>query len=196
MSLKMHWMKRGTRVFTRNGPGAIVSCGGSVIGVELDHLWAGEKIVYFESSDEMVVESDFTLVRVINLGSFTPRLIVSAENYLSWEECICAMRGLVSSNETLLALNFKERRFESNRSLMNSEAYQILKTGLSVYEPVAANFYGSLKEVRDAWAKEVDVLVGTTSNMFLCVMLDFENQQILAKALFATTQVISREIYW
>lgn len=197
MSFRKEWVKYGLRVFTRNGPGKLISCEEMHGVVRLDKPWAGSRDFYFEEQGEVVLESDFTLVRIINLTSFTPILVTSAQNYWSWGECLSAMEDLYSSNETLLALNFQKRVFESNRKLKGEDLYQILETGLSVYrQHTKDKFYFSLEEARKAWHEDIDVLSGTSSDILLCALLDFENNKILAKAFFATTQVVSKETFW
>lgn len=195
MSLKIQDVKRGSRVLTRNGPGELVSYGGMGAEVELDKPWAGSKFAFFGEADEIVVESNFTLVRIINLGSFTSRLIADAQNYFSWDECRNALEGPFASNETLVALNFEKRIFESNRRIESANPYQVLETGLSIYRPTEAKLYSSLKKAGEAWKKNIDVLAGTSGNILLCVLLDLENKRILAKAVFAATQVVSKEIW-
>ncbi|MBU4000359.1 hypothetical protein KKG29_04285 [Patescibacteria group bacterium] len=197
MSFNTKKLKRGSRVLTRNGPGELVSCGGMGVGVgvELDRPWAGSKFVFFGEAEEIVVESNFTLVRIINLGSLAPRLIAGAQNYLSWDECRNALEEPFALNETLVALNFEKRILESNRRLGNADLYQILETGLSIYQPAEAKLYSSLKKAEEAWKKNIDALSGTSGDILLCALLDLENKRILAKAVFAATQVVSKEIF-
>lgn len=195
MSFKKEWVKRRTRVLTRNGPGKLISYGRIGAKVELDKPWAGSKFAFFGETDEIVIESNFTLVRIINLGSFTPRLIVGAQNYSFWDECLNALEGHYASNETLIALNFEKRIFESNRRLESPNPYQILETGLGICQSTEAKLYSSLGETKTAWQENIDTLSGTSGNIWLCTLLNLENKRILAKAVFATTQVVSKEIW-
>lgn len=54
----------------------------------------------------------------------------------------------------------------------------------------------SVGEAKEAWQKDIDLLSGTSGDILLCALLDFENRKILAKAVFAVTQVVSKEIFW
>lgn len=195
MSFKKEWAKYGARVLTRNGPGKFHSFTGAGAQVELDSPWAGDKLLLGEV-DEMVVESDFTLVRIINLGTFTPGLITNAQNYPSWDECKNALEEPVASNETLIALNFEKRQFKSNRKIESDDPYHILEIPLNVYRVLKVKLYSSLEEAQKAWQDDIDALSGTSDDILLCALLDFENKQILAKAVLAATQVVSKEIFW
>ncbi len=197
MPFKTEWVEYGSRVLTRNGPGKIISCEETHGLVRLDKTWAESKDFYYEDRGEITLESEYTLVRIINLGSLKPILLVNAQNYPSWEECRKALEKPYASNETLLALNFESKIFESNRKVESEIPFQILETGLSVYrKPMEVKFYSSLEKAKKAWQKDVDVLSGTTGDILLYTMLDFENKKILAKAVFTTTQTVSKETYW
>lgn len=151
MSFKTEWVAFGSRVLTRNGPGRLVSLGGMGGEVELDKSWAGSRFLFVGEPGEASLESDFTLVRIINLTSFAPTLIMSAQNYPSWEECLKALEEPYASNETLLALNFKSKIFESNRRIESEDPYQILETALSIYrQSLEAKFYSFLEEAQAA----------------------------------------------
>ena len=192
-------IKYGLRVLTRNGPGRLMSFEDQSGIVKLDKAWAGSRDLHFCSKDqsEMVLESDFTLVRVINLSTFAPIFITSAQNYPSWEECLNAMNDMYSSNETLLALNFKQRVFKANRNIISEDPYQILEVGLSVYRQHTVNkFYSSLEEAKKDWKDDIDAMSGTSGELLLCVLLDFDKMEIMARAIFATTQVVSKETFW
>lgn len=189
MSLKKEWVKPGLRVLTRSGPGEIISYG-EICQVVLDN--AVGKIAFFEK-DGIVIESDFTVVRVINLGTFTERLITSAQNYPSWEECLRALEEPFAQNETLLALNFQERKFESNRPLGNLTAYQILEIYLDKYQSMETKFYDSIQEAMEAWLKITEL--SGASSILLCTLIDLEASQILARAIFSTFGVCTKEIW-
>lgn len=197
MPIKTEWVGYGSRVLTRNGPGRLVSFEETHGLIRLDKAWAGSKDFYYEDLGEITLESEYTLVRIINSGSLKPILLVNAQNYPSWEECPRALEKPYASNETLLALNFESKIFESNRKLESEIPFQILETGLSEYRhPTEVKFYSSFEKAKKAWKKDVDVLSGTSGDILLCTLLDFENKKILAKAIFATTQTISKETYW
>lgn len=195
MSFRKAWEKYGARVLTRNGPGKLFSFIGNGVEVKLDKPWAGKKSRFFDETDEIVIESNFTLVRIINLGSSTPRLITTGQNYPTWDECRNTLGGPFASNETLIALNFEKRIFESNRRLENTDLYQVLETTLNAYQATEAKLYSSLEKARKAWQDDIDALSGTSGDILLCALLDFENKRILAKAVFAATQVVSKEIF-
>lgn len=197
MSFKIEWVKKGSRVITQNGPGSLESFGGLGGEVRLDKEWAGSKLLYFSDTGEMSLESDFTLIRVINLGKFKPILLASAQNYPSREECMSVLEEPCASNETLLALDFQQRTFESSRKIESELPYQVLETGLSVYRRIEdVSFYSSLDEAREAWQEDVDPLAGTSGDVLLYALLDFEGRKILAKAVLTTAQVVSKETFW
>ena len=197
MSFRTEWTEYGSRVLTRKGPGKLISCEESRGLVRLDKSWAGSKDFYYEERGEITLESNFTLVRIINLTSFASTLVMNAQNYSSWEECLRALEEPYASNETLLALNFERKIFESNRKIESEDPYQILETGLSVFrQSLEIRFYSSLEEVQAAWQEDIDSLSGTTGDILLYTMLDFENKKILAKAVFTTAQTVSKETYW
>ena len=185
-------IKIGQKVLTRNGPGEIISFDKNRIQVELDKAIPGKKIFFFKEG-EITIDSDFTLVRVINLGTYSHRLIANAQNYPSWEECLEALKQPFPQNETLIALNFKERKFESNR-LLRGATYNLIEVYLDMYWPMDAKFYEFESEAKEAW-KKIDDLDGTIDHILLCTLINLETFQILTRAIFSTMEVIKKEVY-
>ena len=195
MSVKEEWLKPRLRVLTPNGPGIIkYSRVNGVCRVKLDDPVAGEEISVFQRG-EVVVESDFTLVRLVNLGFLDYYLISSAQNYPTWEECLEALKQPFSQDEILIALNFEKKEFRTNRLLPQTEKYNFIQCYFDVHKHMEAKFYDFIEEAKKAW-EEVDRLDGITNYILLCCIIDLETSQILSRALFSRMKVIAKETYW
>lgn len=202
MSLKKEWVKPGLRVLTPNGPGALLSPEtasgfyGQHYEVELDEPVSGEKTVICHCQEgEVVVESDFSMLRVINLGFLDYHLISGVQNYPTWEECLEALKQPFSQDENLLALNFREKKFQTNRFLPAIERYNLIQCYFDAHHRMEAKFYDSKEEAKEAW-KEIDKLSGTTGYIMLCCLIDHKTLEILSRAIFSRFKVIIKETWW
>ncbi|PIR73048.1 MAG: hypothetical protein COV26_00635 [Candidatus Nealsonbacteria bacterium CG10_big_fil_rev_8_21_14_0_10_36_23] len=198
MSFKKEWLKPRLRVITRDGPGELISYR-KICEVKLDEPFAGKNIHLYEEG-EIVIESDFTLVRIISgvfpTGPDLPDLVIGAQNYPSWEECLKAFEEPLSQNEELLALNFKEQKFKRNPPcLRNVELYYLIETYLGLYWLIKAKFYDSQEKAKEAWQR-IDELSKRTDDIFLCTLIDEVNSRILTRAVFSTLKVITKEVWW
>lgn len=193
MSLKPAWLMDGLRVLTRNGPGRLSKCyGGVMCEVELDEPVAGRKIIAIEYG-EIVLESNFTLIRAINCGGL---LITNAQNYPSWEETLEALFQPFSQDETLIALNFQERILKVNRLL--PPCFHLLEVYFDMYWPSReqeSEVYSESHEARRAWQR-IDGLSGTSDHILLCILIDLETSRILARAIFSALKTITKEVWW
>lgn len=193
MSIKKEWLKPGLRVWTRFGPGEIVVFGKYCAKVRLDEPWAGGEEAELEYG-EIVLESDFTVVRVINCDGL---LIANAQNYPSWEEAQIALEQPFSQDETLIALNFKEKILRINRDLP-SWPYHLIEVYFDMYtknKEAESKVYDDFEEAKTAWQK-VEQLCGTSNHIFLCALVDLKNFKILGQAVFSTLKVIRRDTFF
>jgi len=195
MSLKAEWLKQGLRVLTKDGKGKLFTWESTrTCEVELDEPIAGARKVHYETG-EVVLESDFTLIRVINTGFSTERLLVNAQNYPSWKEILEGLAQPFSQDETLVALDFQKKKFQSNRPFgMPDNPYHLIEVYFDMYSPMKVKVYTTEREAREAW-EEIEKLSGTSGHLLLCVLINLETSQILAKALFATLKVVTKEVY-
>jgi len=192
MSFKKEWLRPELRVLTRNGPGVLFSFE-EICRVELDEAVAGQKVHIFEPG-EIVIQSDFTLVRAINCEG---TLISNAHNYPSWEETLEALSQPFSQDETLIGLNFRERILRTNRPLP-AWPYHLIEVYLDMYwskRELESKVYGYLEEGKRAWQR-IDEFCGTTDHILLCTLVNLETSRILARAIFSTLKVITKEIWW
>ena len=161
--------------------------------VKLDEPVAGFETVYLEPG-EIVIESDFTLVRAINCEG---TLVTNAQNYPSWEEALEGLFQPFSQDETLIALNFQERILRTNRSLP-AWPYYLIEVYLDMYwskRELEGKVYEDFDEAKAAWQK-VDALSGTTDHILLCTLINLETSRILTRAIFSTLKVITKEAWW
>ncbi len=192
MSFKKEWLKPRLRVLTRDGPGELISYK-EICEVKVDEPVAGENTRFYEEG-EIVIESDFALVRAINCEGM---LIANAQNYPSWEEALGGLSQPFSQDETLIALNFQERVLRTNRPLRRWP-YHLIEVYLDMYWPkreLESKVYDNLEEARVAW-QEIDALSGTTDHILLCTLINLETSRILARAIFSTLKVITKEVWW
>ncbi len=104
MPLSPKWKKPGTRVITPVGCGAIGGrLRGSQIEIRLDESWGGQDVA-FHGPGEIVLETDFTLLRILNVDG--AGIITSAINYPTWEEVSArALYSPYTEDETLIVGN-------------------------------------------------------------------------------------------
>lgn len=196
MSFKKEWLKWNffRRVITTNGPGTLIYFGPERKArhkwkVKLDEAVAGRRTLCIDEG-ELSIESDFSLVRVINTNGI---LLSNAQNYLSWDECLEALTQPFSQDESLIALNFIDKKLELNRPL-KAPPYQIIETYIDMYWKMNAKFYETLEEAMEAW-KKIDMIGGTSGHILLCTLVSLDANRILARALFTTAKVIKKEVY-
>jgi hypothetical protein len=192
MSIKKEWLRPRLRVLTRNGPGELLQYG-KICKVELDQPVAGKRIDYYEPG-EIVIESDFTLVRAINFAGI---LLVNAQNYPSWEETLEGLSQPFSQDETLIALNFQERVLRTNRSLPAWPCH-LIEAYFDIYWPkreLESEVYNDLEEGKRAWQR-IDNLSGTVDHILLCTLVNLSTSRVLARAIFSTLKVIIKQTWW
>lgn len=192
MSFKKEWIRPGLRVITPEGTGELISYG-EICEVKLYKPFALEEISSF-GLGEIVIESDFTLVRAINCEG---TLISNAQNYPTWEETLGALSQPFSQDETLIALNFKEKTFRANRFLL-LWPYHLIEVYFDMYwtkREAESEVYEDLEYARAAWQR-IDALEGTTGHILLCCLVHFETSRILGRAIFSALNVITKETWW
>ena len=200
MSYKRVWyefprvLTQTQRVITADGLGRVIGFEDPplVLDVELDRPVSGNKCCRY-GADEIALESNFSLVRVINTGG---QLFSNAQNFPSPEECLAMAEQPYAQNETLLALNFGTRALESsNLAPIKISDYHLIEVYLDMYWPMKLQAYQDIEQAKKEWIK-IDTLDGTTGHIFMCVLLDFCTGKILARALFTTMNVVRKDVWW
>jgi hypothetical protein len=206
LSFKEEWLNLTRKVITPLGKGEIISIEdmgsfGKICKVRIESTGRIEILPI----EEVVIDSDYTVVRVINLSpGIVPEMILfsNAKNYLTWEEARESLK-LYSTNEILIALNFKERRFESNRILrkigplfLAGANYYLIQAYFNNYWPMEANFYPTESEAKRDWREKVEKCGGVSEWIWLNTLIKLGTGEILARAIFHTMGVTVRETYW
>jgi len=205
MSFKIEW-GLNQKVITPRGVGEVVSIEDwGICEVKLKEGGRRE----FEI-EEVVLDSDYTVVRIINLGlglnpgmnGLEMKLLANAKNHPNWGEAKKALE-LYATNETLIALNFEERRFESNRILKGGIApslpegdanYHLIQAYFNNYWPMKEIFFEAEEETRKAW-EEIEKYGATSEWIWLNALLDLEKNRILGQAIFCPVGVIRRKTW-
>jgi hypothetical protein len=190
MSIKKEWQSPDLRVWTQFGPGKVVVFGKYCSKVKLDELWAGGEKVDL-GNGEIVLENNFTVVRAINCDGL---LIANVQNYPSWEEALTVLEQPFSQNETLIALNFQEKIFKTNRDFP-SRPYLLVEVYFDMYTKSIeeeSKVYYNFEEAKDVWQK-VEQLCGTSGHIFLCALVDLEKSKILGRAAFCLLKIINKD---
>ncbi len=196
MPISPLWIVPEARVFTPIGYGTINGrlCGNQ-IEIRLDKPWDDNNIT-FSSPGEIVLDTDFTLVRIANVDAVG--IIFSAINYPSWKEVIdLAMMAPYCEDETLIGLNFATHEGVCARVWNHLGNYHHLECGFDRYNK---NF-PLVSETRDqallAWQENVGPLSGTSGALLLEVLLAFEDDaiRVLAQKILGTAMVLKDELY-
>jgi hypothetical protein len=207
LSFKEEWLNLTRKVITPFGKGEIISIEdmgpfGKKCKVRIETTGRIEILPI----EEVVIDSDYTVVRVINLSpGIVPGMVLfsNAKNYPTWEEARESLK-LYSTNETLIALNFKERRFESNRILRGiidplflvKANYHLIQAYFNNYWQMEVNFYTTESIAKYAWEERIENCDGTSEWIWLNALIDLKTRGILARAIFHAMGVIVRETYW
>lgn len=198
MSIKNSWLKRGLRVLTSHGPGVLdfgILRGSSRV-VNLDKSFAGASVYYPSRKEEVVVESDFTLLKIMRSGVLGDNALMSnAQNYPSWKECVEALEGPSSPNETLIALNFQKKELLSNFPLVPKNTL-LIRTCFNMFDNREWEVYVTPEEGKRAWESISGKLDGTGGPVTLWTLIDVEASRILARAILSTHKVILKETWW
>ncbi|MCK4454189.1 hypothetical protein KAU51_02485 [Candidatus Parcubacteria bacterium] len=202
MSVKEEWVKEGLEdeeelsVLTPRGKGKIVSLNSAgVFRVEIEKPKLGKRVYRFENG-EVTPHTDFTLVRIVNLGFLREKLLTVAQNYLSWEECLEELDQPYSQDTTLIAFDFQDKEVATNRAIPQRYRYHLIESCFDRHYLIKENiFFDSLQEAKKGW-KKIEKLAGTTGHILFCTLLDVRESKILSRAVFTTLQVITKETWW
>ena len=203
MSVNEKWVKEGLnnneelKVLTPRGKGEIISLSSSgVFEIRMEKPKSAERIYRFENG-EITMCTDFTLVRMVNLGFPSEELLTVAQNYPSWEECLEALDQPYPQDTTLIAFNFQNKEIAINhiRSRYIPRYYLIESCFDSHYLIKENIFFDSLQEAKEGW-KKIERLADTTGHILFCALFDITESKILSRAIFTALQEITNETYW
>ena len=202
MSVKEKWVKEGLedgeelRVLTPKGKGEIVSLSSAkVFEVRMEKPKSAGRVYRFENG-EITPYTDYTLVRIVNLGFAREQLLTVAQNYSSWEECLKGLDQPYSQDTTLIAFDFQDKKFATYRGIPHRPRYHLIEAYFDCHYLIKENiFFDSLQEAKEGWQK-IKKLGGTTGHILFCSLIDMETGEILSRAIFTALRVITRETYW
>ncbi len=202
MSVKEKWVKEGLedeeelRVLTTRGVGQIIFLNyAGVFEIRMEKPKLAERVYRFENG-EITPHTDFTLVRIVNLGFSREQLLTVAQNYPSWEYCLEGLDQPYSQDTTLIAFDFKDKEVVTNRAIRGRSRYHLIESCFDRHYLIKENiFFDSLQEAKEGW-KRIEKLAGTTGHILFCALLDVRENKILSRAIFTTLRVITKETYW
>lgn len=199
MPLIAAWKKRGTRVLTPVGAGAIVNPrprGGS-IEIRLDKPWVGTNQT-FQSPGEIVLDTGFSLLRILNVDGVG--FVTSATNYPTWEEVrdLAMMGWPFTEDETVFGLNFVAREAECARDWNRLGDFHIIEAGVDRHTLTVPKVAETRDKAIEMWERSIRPLGGTSGHLLMVVMLAFEDDEtrILARKVLGTTMVLKDERYY